>query len=343
MRGSRARPAATCAPTTSSSAAAARPRCRRPSARCRRPASRCSSSPPPTSARSPRCAPPGLRPVPVPTDEHGVRPELLAGAFALTGARVFYCQPLYANPTGATLSADRREAVLEVVASAGAFLIEDDWARDLRIDGEAPPPLAASDPDGHVVYVRSLTKSAAPGLRVAAVSARGAAGARLQGRADHRRLLRLRAAAARDAGAGQRPCVAAPSADAARRAGRSGAMRWSPRSASTCRPGTLAGVPGRRAARLGPAAGRDRRRRADRARGGGRRARLARPALVRRRAARTAPAADLRGRASRGAGRGRAAAGGRGGVTIGRHLNVDDATPDRGRRRTLTRTLSAPP
>jgi DNA-binding transcriptional MocR family regulator len=122
----------------------------------------------------------GLRPVPVPTDEHGVRPELLAGAFALTGARVFYCQPLHANPTGATLSADRREAVLEVVAAAGAFLIEDDWARDLRIDGDAPPPLAASDPDGHVVYVRSLTKSAAPGLRVAAVSARGAAGARLK-------------------------------------------------------------------------------------------------------------------------------------------------------------------
>jgi DNA-binding transcriptional MocR family regulator len=122
----------------------------------------------------------GLRAVPVPTDEHGVRPELLAGAFALTGARVFYCQPLHANPTGASLAAARRSAVLEAVTAAGAFLIEDDWARDLRIDGEAPPPLAASDPDGHVVYVRSLTKSVAPGLRVAAVSARGAAGARLK-------------------------------------------------------------------------------------------------------------------------------------------------------------------
>jgi DNA-binding transcriptional MocR family regulator len=122
----------------------------------------------------------GLRVVPVPTDEHGVRPELLASAFALTGARVFYCQPLHANPTGATLSPERRLAVLEAVAAAGAFVIEDDWARDLRIDGEAPPPLAADDPDGHVVYLRSLTKSAAPGLRVAAVSARGAAGARLK-------------------------------------------------------------------------------------------------------------------------------------------------------------------
>jgi DNA-binding transcriptional MocR family regulator len=122
----------------------------------------------------------GLRAVPVPTDQGGVRPELLAGAFALTGARVFYCQPLHANPTGATLADGRRAAVLEAVSAAGAFLIEDDWARDLRIDGDAPPPLAASDPDGHVVHLRSLTKAAAPGLRVAAVSARGAAGARLK-------------------------------------------------------------------------------------------------------------------------------------------------------------------
>jgi DNA-binding transcriptional MocR family regulator len=69
--------------------------------------------------------------------------------------------------------------VLERVAAAGAFLVEDDWARDLAI-GDAPPPLAAADRDGHVVYLRSLTKSAAPGLRIAAVGARGAAGARLR-------------------------------------------------------------------------------------------------------------------------------------------------------------------
>jgi DNA-binding transcriptional MocR family regulator len=123
----------------------------------------------------------GLRPVPVPADQDGVRPELLAAAFALTGARVFYCQPLYANPTGATLAPERRAAVMDAVAAAGAFLIEDDWARDLAIDGDPPPPLAAGDPDGHVIHVRSLTKSAAPGLRVAAVTARGVAGVRLKG------------------------------------------------------------------------------------------------------------------------------------------------------------------
>ena len=122
----------------------------------------------------------GLRVVPVPADADGVRPDQLAAAFARTGARLFYCQPLYANPHGATLAAHRRAAVLAAVQDAGAFLIEDDYARDLAIDGAAPPPLAADDPDGHVVYLRSLTKPVAPGLRVAAVGARGPAGARLR-------------------------------------------------------------------------------------------------------------------------------------------------------------------
>ncbi|MFI7080631.1 PLP-dependent aminotransferase family protein [Micromonospora sp. NPDC049903] len=122
----------------------------------------------------------GLRVVPVPADTEGVRPDQLAAAFARTGARLFYCQPLHANPHGATLAADRRTSVAEAVRDAGAFLIEDDYARDLTLDGVAPTPLAADDPHGHVVYLRSLTKSAAPGLRVAAIGARGPAGARLR-------------------------------------------------------------------------------------------------------------------------------------------------------------------
>ena len=122
----------------------------------------------------------GLRVVPVPADADGVLPDQLGAALARTQARLFYCQPLHANPTGATLSAGRRAAVQAAVREAGAFLIEDDYARDLTIDGEAPPPLAASDPDGHVVYVRSLTKTTAPSLRLAAIGARGPAALRLR-------------------------------------------------------------------------------------------------------------------------------------------------------------------
>lgn len=122
----------------------------------------------------------GLRPVPVPTDSGGARLDLLAEAFASSGARLFYCQPTYANPHGVVLDRERRKAVLEVAREANAFVIEDDWARDFALEGDPPPPLATHDPDGHVVYVRSLTKSLAPGMRVGALCARGAAGERLK-------------------------------------------------------------------------------------------------------------------------------------------------------------------
>lgn len=113
--------------------------------------------------------------------DQGTRPEFLAEAFRTTGARLFYCQPTHANPTGAVLSPQRRTAVQELLAQFGAFLIEDDWARDFHLEAGSPPlPLAAADCDGHVVYVRSLTKCAAPGLRIGAICARGPALGRLR-------------------------------------------------------------------------------------------------------------------------------------------------------------------
>lgn len=117
----------------------------------------------------------GLRPVPVPVDTDGVRPDLLAAAFRATGARVLVSQPLFQNPTGAVLSPARRAEVRAVAREFGAFVIEDDFARLLaHADaGPLPAPLAADDPDGVVVHVRSLTKVASPSLRVGALAARG--------------------------------------------------------------------------------------------------------------------------------------------------------------------------
>src|SRR3954454_1102543 len=123
----------------------------------------------------------GLQPVPVPADAGGIRPELLADALATSGARLVYLQPLFANPHGATLAPERRAAVLEAVRAAGAFIVEDDAFRDIALSAApAPAPLFREDPDGPVVHVRSLTKPSAPGLRIAAVVARGPAAARLR-------------------------------------------------------------------------------------------------------------------------------------------------------------------
>jgi DNA-binding transcriptional MocR family regulator len=117
----------------------------------------------------------GLRPVPVPVDADGVRPELLEAAFRATGARVFICQPLFQNPTGAVLSAERRPEVLRIARAAGAFVVEDDFVRRLvHTDaGPLPRPLASDDHDGVVVHVCSLTKATSPSFRVCALAARG--------------------------------------------------------------------------------------------------------------------------------------------------------------------------
>jgi DNA-binding transcriptional MocR family regulator len=121
-----------------------------------------------------------IRPVPLPTDGDGVPPTVLADAFAATGARVFYCQPTFQNPTGSCLSEERRRAVLEIARDAGAFVIEDDYARWLAHDAHAPSRLVLEDQDGHIIHIASLTKATSPNLRVGALIARGPVAQRLR-------------------------------------------------------------------------------------------------------------------------------------------------------------------
>jgi DNA-binding transcriptional MocR family regulator len=120
----------------------------------------------------------GIVLVPIPAGPVGPDPDQVERAFTRTGARAFYAQPSFANPTGAQWPAETGRQVLEIVRRHGAFLIEDDWANDLAIDAQ-PRPIAAHDDDGHVIYLRSFTKSVSPALRVAAVIARGPARERI--------------------------------------------------------------------------------------------------------------------------------------------------------------------
>lgn len=114
----------------------------------------------------------GVTLVPVPTGPGGPALAALDRAFAETGARGFYAQPTFANPTGVQWAATHADAVLDLVRAHDAFLIEDDWAHDFGIDADASP-VAARDEDGHVVHLRSLTKSVSPAIRIAGMIARG--------------------------------------------------------------------------------------------------------------------------------------------------------------------------
>lgn len=116
----------------------------------------------------------GVGLVPIPSGPHGPDPDELDRAFAQTGARAFYAQPNFANPSGAQWSPDLVETVLGIVRDRGAFLVEDDWAHDFGITAD-PVPIASRDDHGHVVYLRSLTKSVSPAIRIAGLVARGPA------------------------------------------------------------------------------------------------------------------------------------------------------------------------
>ncbi|QYF72484.1 PLP-dependent aminotransferase family protein [Cryobacterium sp. PAMC25264] len=121
----------------------------------------------------------GLRVVPIGRGAGAPAAGDLDDALAASGARLFYAQPHFANPTGALWTSTERADVLAVIQARGVYLIEDDWAHDFGIDAEVVP-LAADDANGHIVYVRSLTKSVSPAIRVGAVVARGPALARIQ-------------------------------------------------------------------------------------------------------------------------------------------------------------------
>ncbi|MCP2257493.1 DNA-binding transcriptional regulator, MocR family, contains an aminotransferase domain [Streptoalloteichus tenebrarius] len=122
----------------------------------------------------------GLEIHPVPADEHGLRTDLLENVLRARTARLVVVQPLYANPTGSVLAQDRRRELFDLARRHSLFVLEDDYARDLTIDGPPPPTLASADTGGHVVHVRSVTKSIAPSVRLAALAARGPALARLR-------------------------------------------------------------------------------------------------------------------------------------------------------------------
>lgn len=124
----------------------------------------------------------GVTLVPIATTPTGPDPDELDRALRDSGARVFYAQPTFANPLGGSWHPDRARDILKVLRARGAFLVEDDWARDFPIDTapeRAPLPLARNDPDGRIVTLRSLTKSLSPAVRVGALIARGPARDRL--------------------------------------------------------------------------------------------------------------------------------------------------------------------
>lgn len=103
--------------------------------------------------------------VQIATDDQGIIPTALEVVLRRQSIKFIYLVPTFQNPTGRTLSLDRRQAVARLIQQYGVLLVEDDPYSDLRYSGEALPPIKTFAPD-HVVYVSTLSKTFAPGLRL---------------------------------------------------------------------------------------------------------------------------------------------------------------------------------
>jgi len=106
--------------------------------------------------------------VSVQTDDHGLVPESLDSVAA--GARLLYALPNFQNPTGRTLSLERRQQLVETCARLGLPLIEDDPYGALSYQGAPLPKMVAMNPDG-VIYMGSFSKVLTPGIRLGYVVA----------------------------------------------------------------------------------------------------------------------------------------------------------------------------
>jgi DNA-binding transcriptional MocR family regulator len=85
--------------------------------------------------------------------------------------RLLYTIATFRNPTGSSLPADRRAALIEYAATNDLVIAEDDTYRELTYDGPAPPSLWSQDAADNVIRLGSFAKSVAPGLRVGYVTA----------------------------------------------------------------------------------------------------------------------------------------------------------------------------
>ena len=110
--------------------------------------------------------------VPMPTDHEGVIVEAAEELIQRHHPKLMYVIPTFQNPTGITLSLERRKALAALASKYGVVIAEDDPYRDLRYSGDALPSIQSFDQEGWVVYMSSFSKYVAPGLRVGAAAIR---------------------------------------------------------------------------------------------------------------------------------------------------------------------------
>lgn len=108
----------------------------------------------------------------VPVDEAGMDIAALRAALESLEAdgealpKLIYDVPEFHNPTGVTMSADRRRELIDLVETYDVTYVEDAPYRKLRFEGDEVPPVKSMDDGGNVVFLGTYSKLICPGIRV---------------------------------------------------------------------------------------------------------------------------------------------------------------------------------
>ncbi len=104
--------------------------------------------------------------VPVPMDSDGMNLEKFEEILNGTKIKMLYTIPTFQNPSGITMSAEKRKKLIDLAEKYDFLIIEDNPYGDLRFAGEDVPPVKSFDKMGRVFYCSSFSKILSPGMRL---------------------------------------------------------------------------------------------------------------------------------------------------------------------------------
>jgi DNA-binding transcriptional MocR family regulator len=107
----------------------------------------------------------------IPVDEHGLSVEALEAALEEHTPTLIYTIPAFHNPAGVTLSAERRQRLVELAVQHGFLIVADEVYQLLDYLGDTPAPMAAHLDSGRVLSLGTFSKILAPGLRLGWIQA----------------------------------------------------------------------------------------------------------------------------------------------------------------------------
>ena len=115
----------------------------------------------------------------VPVDKDGMRTDILMRLCDKYTPKLIYTMPNFHNPTGFSLSYKRKQELLEIARQTNSLILEDDPWSEITYKKENAQSIKSMDTDGHVIYLKSISKIFGPAYRIAAIVAEGSVFLRL--------------------------------------------------------------------------------------------------------------------------------------------------------------------